>query len=155
MAKLDINLLLVSQHPNRSQQFIISVFALWAEREYKKHSGKFDKIDACGRYLKALSHSLNTRLLLQSSQAHSRTKQKLLNVSQVTFTKKKHEIVSLMEGMSPDDAVAFLADITATWCFSMPENFIPLMPITPRDRSDKSFADAIDEWFVKYFDMWI
>jgi hypothetical protein len=145
---------LISQHPHSARQFIIGVFAEWAERQYQKASGNFDKADAIRGYLKALRHSLDTRLLLQPSQAYFRKKRNILDVSLAASTRRKHETLSLIESMSPDEAVAFLAEVTATWCFSMPEDFIPLMPVPPRHRNDRSIARAIYEWFVRYFDLW-
>ena len=154
MKEHNINEFLVSQHPLKAQQFIIGLSADWMEIEYQKHHGDFDKLDAVRGFLEALRSSLDARLLFQSSQVHPRKKRKIVDVPWATIMKKRHKIVSLMEGMSMGEAMSFLAKVTTEWCFSIPENFIPLMGIHPHDNSDKAIADAVYEWFDRYSDLW-
>jgi len=154
MAEHNLNEFLESQHPHKAHQFIIGLFADWMEIEYQKRHGDFDRWDAVRVFLAALRSSLDARLLLQSSQVHARKIRKIESVPWATIKKKQHKIVSLMEKMSLEEAISFLAKVTTEWCFSISENFIPLMGIHPHDNSDKAIADAVYEWFERYFDLW-
>jgi hypothetical protein len=137
-----------------AQQFIIGVFAEWAEREYQKRSGNFDKGEATRSYLRSLKLGPATRLSLLTAQIRARSKRKLSDAPPSTHFRRLNEVVSLVEDMSPDEATFFLAEVTAGWCFAMPENAVRRMPDPPWHMSDKAFADAIYTWFVEYFDMW-
>jgi hypothetical protein len=154
MVEHNINKFLESQHPHEAHQFIIGLSADWMEIEYQKHHGDFDKWDAISGFLEALRISLDARLQSQSSQVHSRKIRKIKSVPWATRMNKRRKIVSLMERMSTEEAISFVVKVTTEWCFSIPENFIPLMDVHPHDHSDKAIADAVYEWFVRYFDMW-
>lgn len=154
MAEHNLNEFLITQHPHEAHQFIIGLSADWMEIENQKHHGDFDKRDAVRRFLEVLRSSLDTRLSLQSSQAYIRGKRKMASVPRTTIMKKRHRIVSLMEGMSMGEALSFLAKVTTDWCFSIPENFISLMDFRPRDNSDEAIAGAVYEWFGWYYDLW-
>ena len=154
MVEHNINEFLESQHPHEAHQFIIGLTADWMEMEYQKHHGDFDRWDADRRFLAALRISLAARLQSQFSQAHSRKKRKIKSVPWATIMTKRRKIASLMEKMSTGEAMSFIVKVTTEWCFSIPENFIPLMGIRPHDNSDKAIADAVYEWFERYSDLW-
>jgi hypothetical protein len=154
MTRHDLGEFLVSQHPTGAQQFIIGVFAEWAEREHQRSSRRFNKADAIRSYLRALKDGLDTRLLLQPSEGSARKRRKIADVPPPVREKKKLEIAAAMDGMPPGEAVAFLAEATVNWCLALPTDSIRLLPVAPRDESDKSIADAVYDWFVRYFDLW-
>lgn len=152
----DINEFLISQHPEAVLQFIVGVFAEWAERQNSEQLGKFDKVAAMKTYLSLLRHDLEARLLLLSSQKNFNKSKDLeiLGVSPQTSKIKKDATISLMESMSPSKAMEFLAEVTSTWIFSIPEKFFPLIPVTLHSKSEKSIADAVYVWLTRYFDLW-
>jgi hypothetical protein len=149
-----INAFLVSQKPDRAQQFIISVFAEWAEREFLKKPDKFNKAESSIRYLQALQESLNSNLSHRQMEANRRKNLRDMELPSERTEEKKQEVVTYMETLTPIEAELFLAETTALWCQSIPESERSLIPITPRDGSDKAFADAVHEWFVRYFELW-
>lgn len=154
MAEHNLNEFLESLHPHEAQQFINGLSADWMEIEYQKHHGDFDKRDADRRFLEALRGSLDARLQSQFSQVHSRKIRKIKSVPWAATMNKRRKIVSLIKEMSTEEAISFLVKVTTEWCFSIPENFIPLMDVHPHDNSDKAIADAVYEWFERYSDLW-
>jgi len=145
---------LASQHPSDSLQFVIGLFAEWAEREYQKSSGEFSKDDAMRKYLWALRDRLDTELSRRPSEGSARNKRGPVSIPFHYREKRKFETVAAMEHIPPDEALAFLAEVTAAWSFSMPKESIQLIPVAYRGDTDADAADAIYEWFYRYFDMW-
>lgn len=154
--KFDINQFLMSVHPDQALQFITGAFADWAEEKNRKQLGKFDKIAAMNSYLVLLRHELDSYLLLHFSQTISNRRESLdvSSVSAQTLKMNKNFVCSLMDDMSLDNAMDFLAKATVVWYFSVPEKLFPLMPISLSDTSDEALADAIYVWFKRYFDLW-
>ena len=56
--------------------------------------------------------------------------------------------------MPPNEALDFMVEVTTNWCFSIPMNFLHLLPVTLRDESDESITNAIYVWLVRYYDLW-
>jgi hypothetical protein len=153
--RFGITQILISLHPDQALQLLIGVFAEWAEEQSRRQLGKFDKLAAMRSFLVLLRRELDSRLLLRLPQTIPRRNDlEISSASLQTLKKNKESLLSLMESMSLNNAMRFLAEITVTWCFSIPEKFFPLIPVTLRDTSDKSLADAIYLWFTRYFDLW-
>jgi hypothetical protein len=56
--------------------------------------------------------------------------------------------------MSPDEAIDFIVEVTINWSFSIPINFLSLLPVTLNEESDEAIAKAIYTWLVRYNDLW-
>ena len=73
----------------------------------------------------------------------------------MVYEKKKiSEVATLLGGMPPDEAIDFIVEVTTNWCFSIPMNFLPLIPNDLRADTDEAIAYAIYEWLVGYIDLW-
>jgi len=151
----DLTEFLRSGHPSLALQFFTSAMVRWTHSENRRQSGKFDSKLAWQNYLNLLRKSLDGRLSLISSQSHSsaRKKRSIISIPPKAFEYKGREILALLESMPPDDAIGFMVELTTNWCFSIPSNFLPLVPVTFRDTSDEAIANGIYEWLVGYHDL--
>jgi hypothetical protein len=145
---------LVKQNPHEAQQFIIDLFAQWAERQYGKQAGDDLKLAAARKFLSELRSSLDQGLEQGKIYEYSPSPFKLLKVFKGRRGKLGQEVLDLMNCLSADEAMSFLAELTSAWSHSLPESQISQLAVPPTDHSKQAVSDAVYEWFVRYFDMW-
>lgn len=153
----DLNEFLKSKHPSSVLQFIPGMIIGWTYFGTKRQPSKSDIENAWKNYFKLLRKSIDRRLSFVSSQTHPNMRmiQKISGNPPYVYEKEKlNEIIALLGNMPPKDALDFIVEVTTRWCFSLPINFLPLLPDPPRDESDESIANAIYEWLIKYYDLW-
>ena len=151
----DLGEFLVSKHPFSVLQFITGMMIGWTHFEKNKQPSKSDIDLAWNNYFRLLRNSIDKRLLLISNQRDSHTRQKVLSPPPQVYEKKVLDDVIVRLGkMSSDDAINFIVEVTTNWCFSIPINFLPLLPIDSIAENDEAIANAIYEWFVRYCDLW-
>jgi hypothetical protein len=150
----DVVSFLLTLHPFVAHQFVIGVFAEWAKKVYADTPGVGGAVIADRSFLLALRRSLDSRLVepppRQSPSSH---KEPSLNKPALS-KRERAAVVATMETMHADVAIGFLADIAASWALAMPVSQAHLMSVVPRDSSPQAFADAVLEWFTRYFDLW-
>jgi hypothetical protein len=151
----DLNKFLRSKHPSSVLQFITSAMIGWTFYDQKNPPSKSDIDLAWDNYLTLLRSSIDRRLSLISSQPHSDLRKRVFWIPSHVFEKKKLvEIISLLGSMPPDKATDFMVEVTTNWCFSIPVNLLPLVPVSFPDESDESIANEIYIWLVRYCDLW-
>jgi hypothetical protein len=153
----DLRKFLEPRHPSSVLQFITGVMVAWAHFDKRNPPSQAEVDRLWGRYLTLLRSRLDVSLSLISSFPHLKAKEdrKVLPIPPMVFEEKKEkEIVALLGRMLPEDALDFMVEITTNWCFSIPINFLSLIPDGPVDESDKAIADAIYTWLVRYSDLW-
>lgn len=144
------------RHPSSVLQFIASTLIGWTHFDKSNLPGKPEIDIAWDKYFNFLRNSLDERLsLLSSPDLEMKEGRKVLPIPPLVYEKKRlEEVVALMASMPPDEALDFLAEVTANWCFSIPLNFLPIVPDGIPEKTDKAIADAIHTWFVRYYDLW-
>jgi hypothetical protein len=151
----DLNKFLRSRHPSSVLQFITSAMVGWTHFDKKDPPGKADIDLAWHNYLTLLRKNIDRRLSLISSQPHSNLRKRVFWVPSHVYEKKKlDEIIALLGSMPRDEALDFMVEVTTNWCFSIPVNLLPLVPVTFPDESDESIANEIYVWLVRYCDLW-
>ena len=151
----DLNEFLKSRHPSAVLQFIPGMMIDWTHFDKNKQPSKSDLDLAWNKYFNLLRNSIDRRLSLISSQSYSNVRQKGLSVPPYVFEEeKRNEIATLLGSMPPDEALDFMVEVTTNWCFSIPINFLHLVPVTLRDASDEAIANAIYILLVRDYDLW-
>jgi hypothetical protein len=153
----DLTEFLKSRHPSVVLQFITGMMIDWTHFDKEKQPSKSD-IDLAWRiFFNLLRSNIDKRLSLISSQSHSNVRQKVLSVPVSWYfgeKKKRNEIANLLGNMPPDEALHFMVEVTTNWCFSIPVNFLHLVPVTFCDESDEAIANSIYVWLERYYDLW-
>jgi len=153
LKKPDVVSFLLALHPFVAHQFIIGVFAEWAKKVGAGTPGVEAAI-ADRNFLLALRRSLDSQLV-EPPPRHSPGSYKEPSLKEPAQSKgKRAAVVASMETMQADAGIGFLADIAASWGLAIPVGWAHLMPVVPRDSSPQAFADAVLEWFTRYFDLW-
>jgi hypothetical protein len=151
----NLNKFLRVRHPSSVLQFITSAMVGWTHFDKNNPPGKAEIDLAWHNYLTLLRNSIDRRLSLISSQAHSNLRKSVFCIPPHVFEKKKlDEIIALLGSLPRDEAIYFMVEVTTNWCFSIPVNLLPLVPATFSDESDKSIVNAIYVWLVRYSDLW-
>lgn len=150
----DLNDFLKSRHPSSVLQFITGMMVGWTHLG-KKQPNKAEINVAWNNYFNQLRSSIDARLSFASSHSISNERQKISSIpSQVYEKQKLDEIITLLGNLSPYDAMSFIVEVTVNWCFSIPKNYLSLLPDAPQDESDEVIANVIYEWLVRYYDLW-
>ena len=145
---------LLTLHPFVAHQQIIGVFAEWSKRVYSEAPGVGETVMAANSFLLTLRRSLDSQLA-KPPPRHSLGSHKEPSLKEPALSKdKRAAVVAIMETMQADAAMGFLADIAASWALAIPVGRAHLMSVVPRDSSPQAFADAVLEWFTRYFDLW-
>ncbi|MBK9207388.1 MAG: hypothetical protein IPL71_03395 [Anaerolineales bacterium] len=142
------------KHPSSVLQFITGMMVGWThfDRENKPDHSDIDR--AWDQYFKALRSSIDRRLLSPSDLGTGRRKRVFCLPAHVYQGKKLNQVIALLGSMPADDAINFMAEVTTNWCFSIPENYLPLLPDGPAEKTDEAIANAIYTWLVRYYDLW-
>ncbi len=150
----DLNDFLKSRHPSSVLQFITGMMVGWTHFE-KKEPSKTEIDLAWKNYFDLLRNSIDGRLSLVSNGSLSNERQKILRFpSQVYEKRKLDEVITLLGSMPPDDAMNLIVEVTVSWCFAIPQNYLSFLPDVPQDESDEAIANTIYEWLVRYYDLW-
>jgi hypothetical protein len=105
--------------------------------------------------LTLLRNSIDRELSLISSQPYSNLRERVFCIPSNVFEKKKlDEIIALLGSLPQDEAIEFMVKVTTNWCFSIPVNLLPLVPVTFPDESDEAIANEIYVWLLRYCDLW-
>lgn len=92
---------------------------------------------------------------LVSSQPYSNARKRVFSIPSHVYEKKKlDEVITLLGSMTQDKALDFMVEVTTNWCFSIPVNLLPLVPIIFPDESDEAIANEIYVWLIRYCDLW-
>jgi hypothetical protein len=140
--------------PFEAQQFVISVFAAWAEMQQQQRGVGFDKSEAATSFLSALKRALDSLPIDETMRLNRDAGHGPPEVTSAETKKRKAEVVALMGNLPSESAAEVLAETTARWGFMIPREQYHLMWVVPRDANRQAIADAIYEWFVRYFDLW-
>lgn len=153
MVLADLNDFLKSKHPSSVLQFITGMMVGWTHLERKPSKSDID--NTWNIYFNLLRKNMDNKLSLVSNESFSNGSRKVMNIpSQVYEEEKLDEIITLLESMPPDDAMSFMVEVTVNWCFTIPKNYLSLLPDAPQDESDEGVANAIYKWLVRYYDLW-
>jgi hypothetical protein len=140
--------------PFVAHQFIISVFAAWAEMQQQQAGVGVGKSEVTTSFLSALKRSLDTVPIGETIGLARDVGHGSPEVTWGETIRRKAEVVARMSNLPLESAAEVLAETTARWGFMIPREQYQLMWVVPRDASRQAIADAIYEWFVRYFDLW-
>jgi len=151
----DLDKFLAIRHPSSVLQFITGMMVEWTHFDRTKPPGKSDIDLAWNRYLNRVRNNIDKRLSLISVKSHSNKRKKIFWIPLHIYERKKlDETINILSGMSPDEALDFMGEVTVNWCFSVPIKFLQLEPLHFHGTGDEAVANAIYEWLVRYFDLW-
>jgi hypothetical protein len=151
----DLNKFLRFRHPSSVLQFITSAMVGWTHFDKKNPPSKIEIDLAWHNYLTLLRSSIDSKLSLISSQPHSNLRKRVFKIPSHVFEKKKlDEVIALLGSLPQDESINFMVKVTVNWCFSIPVNLLPLVPVTFPDESDEAIANEIYAWLFRYCDLW-
>ena len=149
----DLTAFLEPRHPSSVLQFITSTMVGWTYFDKKN----IDVDRDWSRYLDLLRTRLDHSLTFIALLPHAsiREGRKVFPIPPMVYEgKKEKQTVARLGSMPPEDALDFMVEVTTNWCFSIPINFLPLVPDVSLEKSDKAIADTIYTWLVRYVDLW-
>lgn len=151
----DLDEFLKYKHPSSVLQFITGMMVGWTHFDKKNPPSKSDIDRAWDKYFNLLRNSIDRRLSPISPQPYSNPRKKVFWIPLHVYENKKlNEIITLLGSMPEDRALVFIVEVTTNWCFSIPTNFLRLVPVKFRDKSDEAIANTIYEWLIRYYDLW-
>ena len=151
----ELNDFLKTKHPSSVLQFITSMMAGWTHFDKQKPPSKNEIDSDWNQYLSLLRIRLDEKLLLIVRQSYSNMRIKTTSIPPQVYEKEKlNEVITLLGSMPPDAAMDFMVEVTSNWCFSIPTNYLHLLPYVPHDKSDGAIANAVYTWLVRYTDFW-
>ena len=151
----ELNNFLKTKHPFSVLQFITGMMIGWTHFDKEKQPSESEIDLVWNNYFDLLRNSIDRRLFFISNRSLSNVRGKTVSIPpQVYEEKKLDEVINLLGSMPPDDALNFIVEVTVNWSFSIPKNYLSLLPASPQDESDGAVANAIYEWLVRYFDLW-